>query len=247
MNETVASSRRPVLLVGGTGRTGSRVLGQLLERGVPVCAIVRSSDRLPPGVAGNPLLSIVEADLLSLSSDYLRGLVSGCEAVISCLGHTLSVTGLYGSPRRLVTQAVMSLCGAAEATDRESPLKLILMSSVSVNRPSGTDARRSAVEMGFLWVVRRVLPPARDNQRAADFLAREIGADHPSIEWVVIRPDTLLEGYVSDYELSEGLVRSIFRPGETNMSNVAHFMCQLATDAPAWQRWKATMPVIMNA
>ena len=42
---------RTVLLVGGTGRTGGRVLQQLLGRGVSVRAIVRSAERLPAGVA----------------------------------------------------------------------------------------------------------------------------------------------------------------------------------------------------
>ncbi len=31
------------------------------------------------------------------------------------------------------------------------------------------------------------------------------------------------------------------------MANVAHFMCELATDEAAWQRWKGCMPVIVNA
>jgi uncharacterized protein YbjT (DUF2867 family) len=56
-----------VLLVGGTGRTGRRVLEQLLSRDVNVRAIVRSAERLPSGVAKNPRLTVVEADLLSLS------------------------------------------------------------------------------------------------------------------------------------------------------------------------------------
>ena len=49
------SRRADVLVLGGTGRTGGRVLPQLLERGVEVRAIVRSAERLPAGVAGNPL------------------------------------------------------------------------------------------------------------------------------------------------------------------------------------------------
>lgn len=36
-----------VLLVGGTGRTGGRVLTQLLGRGVSVRVIVRSAKRSP--------------------------------------------------------------------------------------------------------------------------------------------------------------------------------------------------------
>ena len=77
-----------VLLLGGTGRTGGRVLQQLLGRGVRVRAVVRSAERLPAGVADDPRLTVVEADLLSLSDEELAEQVDGCDAVISCLGHT---------------------------------------------------------------------------------------------------------------------------------------------------------------
>ena len=44
-------TQQTVLLIGGTGRTGGRVLQQLLGRGVRVRAVVRSTERLPAGVA----------------------------------------------------------------------------------------------------------------------------------------------------------------------------------------------------
>jgi len=47
-----------VLLLGGTGRTGGRVLTQLLARGVSVRAVVRSAERLPAGAAGDPKLAV---------------------------------------------------------------------------------------------------------------------------------------------------------------------------------------------
>jgi uncharacterized protein YbjT (DUF2867 family) len=87
-----------VLILGATGRTGGRVLTQLLERGVPVRAIVRSADRLPAGSAGNPLLEVVEADLLALPPEVLAEHLAGCDTVISCLGHTISVRGVLGRP-----------------------------------------------------------------------------------------------------------------------------------------------------
>lgn len=236
-----------VLLVGGTGRTGGRVLTQLLERGVAVRAIVRSAARLPEGVAGDPLLTVVEADLLSLRSEELRRQLEGCDTVISCLGHNLTVKGILGPPFDVVVRAVSNLARAVEAMQPTKPVRFILMSSVSVNRPARADTRRGARQRFFLWVLRGLLPPARDHQRAADFFTGRIGADDPTIEWVVVRPDTLLEGEVTEYRLSNELVGSIFRPDETNMANVAHFMCELAADDDMWRRWKGGMPVIVNA
>ena len=76
---------------------------------------------------------------------------------------------------------------------------------------------------------------------------RRIGTDNPFVQWVVVRPDTLLEGDVSEYVLHEGLVSSLAKPDATNMANVAHFMCELVTNPKTWDEWKGTLPVIVNA
>jgi len=238
---------KTVLLVGGTGRTGGRVLQQLLDRGVRVRAIVRSSARLPAGTVENPRLTVVETDLLSLSDADLREHVRGCDAVISCLGHVLDLKGVFGPPRDLVTQATTRLCHAIEATRSPEPIKFILMSSVSVNRPGRLDTRRGTVERAVVGFLRGVVPPAKDNQRAADFLCSEIGPSNLFVQWAVVRPDTLLEGDVSAYALHEGLISSLAKPDSTNMANVAHFMCELATDPKAWDNWDGKLPVIVNA
>lgn len=240
-------TQQTVLLVGGTGRTGRRVLQQLLGRGICVRAIVRAGGKLPAEVVGNPKLELIEASLLSLPDDELRRHLGGCDAVISCLGHVLSLRGIFGPPRDLVTRATTRLCRAIEASKPAAPVKFILMSSVSVHRPRGLDPRRGALERAFLWMLCGVLPPAQDNQRAADFLVEGLGPNHPFVQWAVIRPDSLLEGDVSEYRLHEGLVSSVFAPGSTNMANVAHLMCELVTNPTTWADWKGKLPVIVNA
>lgn len=240
-------TQQTVLLVGGTGRTGGRVLRQLLSRGISVRAIVRSGRKLPPDIADNPYLMVIEASLLSLRDAELQQHLRGCNAVISCLGHVLSLKGLFGSPRDLVTRATSRLCRGVEALQPPSPVKFILMSSVSVNRPARLDARRGAFERAFLWVLRGLLPPAKDNQRAADFLLARVGPNNAFVQWVVVRPDSLLPGEVSEYTSHEGLVNSLFAPGSTNMANVAHFMCELVTNPETWAAWKGKLPVVVNA
>lgn len=235
-----------VLLVGGTGRTGQRVLQQLLERDVRVRAIVRSPGKLAPAAAGNPNLTLIEADLLSLSAEELQRHLRGCDAVISCLGHVLNLKGVFGPPRDLVTRATSRLCRGIEVLGPVAPIKFVLMSSVSVNRVGGLDARRGSLERAFLQMLCALLPPAGDNQAAADFLQKEIGAGNPYVEWAAVRPDTLLAGEVSEYTLHESLVNSLFAPGSTNMANVAHFMCDLVTNPNTWSDWKGKLPVIVN-
>jgi nucleoside-diphosphate-sugar epimerase len=241
------STQQTVLLVGATGRTGGRALTQLLDAGTKVRVIVRSAERLPAGVAGNPNLTVLEADLLSLSDDDFQRQVSGCDAVISCLGHVITLKGVFGPPRDLVTRATMRLCRAIQAVRPAAPIRFILMSSVSVFRPGAADARRGIFEKAFLRVLCGLLPPANDNQRAADVLCRDVGTADAFVQWVAVRPDTLLDGEVTEYALHEGLVNGLFKPASTNMANVAHFMCALATDSRMWEEWRGKLPVIINA
>jgi len=247
MSVSATDAKRPVLLLGGTGRTGGRVLKQLLERGVEVRAVVRSADRLPAGVLDDPRLTVVVADLLSLSDEQIVEQVDGCDAVISCLGHnTSSVQEILGPPRDLVTRSVERVYGAIQELQPAQPMKLILMSSVSVNRPEGLDTRRGRLERAVLWTMRGLVPPSKDNQRAADFLHDVVATADPCAQWVVVRPDSLKDGDVTEYGLHEGLVDSLFRPGQTNMANVAHFMCELATKPEVWAAWHGRLPVIVN-
>jgi uncharacterized protein YbjT (DUF2867 family) len=236
-----------VLLLGGTGRTGGRVLQQLLGRGVSVRAVVRSAERLPAGVADDPRLTVVEADLPALSDAEIAKLVDGCDVVISCLGHAPNAQGVFGAPRDLVTRSVERMCRAIRERRPTRPVKLILMSSVSVYRPGGLDTRRGRFERAVVWTLRGLVPPARDNQRAADFLHEVIEPADPYVQWVAVRPDALKDGDVTEYALHEGLVDSLFRPGETNMANVAHFICDLAADPQVWAEWRGKLPVIVNA
>jgi uncharacterized protein YbjT (DUF2867 family) len=241
------TSQHTVLLYGGTGRTGGRVLTQLLDRGVAVRAIVRDAARLPDGVADHPIFTVVEADLLGLSPDELRGHLDGCDTVISCLGHTISVRGILGPPHNLVTRAVRRTCEAIEGLQPTYPVRLVLMSSVSVNRPMRGDSRRRGGERAYLAVIRALTPPAKDNQAAADYLAGEVGSDSRAVEWVVVRPDTLEPGDVSEYRASPETTTSLFRPDHTRMANVAHFMGELTTDPDTWTRWRYAMPVLADA
>jgi hypothetical protein len=240
-------AQQTVLLVGGTGRTGRLVLAQLLARGVAVRAIVRSTASVAPALAADPGLELIEASLLDYSDEALQGRLRGCDAVVSCLGHTLTLRGVLGPPYDLVTRATARLCQAVEALRPARPVRFVLMSSVSVHRPGGLDLRRGAGERAFLWLLRALLPPARDNQRAADFLQADLGPANPFVQWTVVRPDKLLPGEGSPYEVHEGLVNGLFAPGETRMANVADFMGELVTSPAAWAAWQGKCPVIVNA
>jgi hypothetical protein len=99
-----------------------------------------------------------------------------------------------------------------------------------------------------IWLLRALLPPHLDNERAADYLRTKIGQNNENIEWVTVRPDNLIdEGEVTEYEVHASPTRSaIFDAGVTSRINVAHFMAVLITDDVIWGKWKGQMPVIYN-
>lgn len=69
-------------MVGVTAATGHLPVEQLLERGEPVWTIVRSPETPPTSVRQHANLTIIRAPILDC-----------CDAVASCLGHTLNLKG----------------------------------------------------------------------------------------------------------------------------------------------------------
>jgi len=236
-----------ILVVGATGATGRWLVGELLERGERVKAIVRSPGKLPKRLRNHEALSIVHADLTDLADDELRRHVAGCTAIASCLGHNLTFKGMYGHPRRLVTDTIRRLCEAVRANRPERPVRVVLMNTAG-NRNRDLDEHISFAERCVVALIRILLPPHRDNEEAADYLRCSVGRGTGDIEWVAVRPDTLVdEGSVTGYEIHSSPTRSaIFNAGRTSRINVAHFMADLTTGDEAWEQWKGQMPVIYN-
>jgi hypothetical protein len=236
-----------ILIVGASGATGRQLVLQLLERRVEIRVIVRSADIFSKYVRDNPNLSVIEASVLDLSDDELAAQVKECDAVASCLGHNLTFKGLYGKPRRLVTDAARRLCNAIKSNNPEVPIKYVLMNTTG-NRNRDLAEKISSAENVVIKLLRLLLPPQVDNEEAADYLRTQIGQDDKHIEWVVVRPDGLIdEDAVSEYDLHVSPIRSaIFDAGKTSRINVANFMTRLITEEDTWHQWKGQMPVIYN-
>ncbi len=235
------------LVVGASGATGRLLVEHLLERGHFVTVIVRSPDRLPEALRKHDNLSVIQGSPLEMSDSELAQHVDGCNAVASCLGHNPTFKGMYGQPRRLVTDATRRLCTAIKANGSEGSTKFVLMNTTG-NRNRDLDEPISRAQKLVVGLLRRVLPPHADNEQAADYLRTEIGQGDALIEWAAVRPDGLInEREVSEYEVHPSPTRSaIFDAGKTSRVNVGHFMADLITDDDTWQKWKGQMPVIYN-
>lgn len=235
------------LVVGATGATGRLLVQQLLDRGHHVKVIVRSRNKLAEVLKDNDQLSVIHANILDLSDAEIAQHVNGCSAVASCLGHELTLKGIYGQPRRLVTDAIRRLCDSIKANKPEKPIKVVLMNTAG-NSDRNLHEPVSLAERFVIGLLRLILPPHVDNEHAADYLRTEIGQRSGVIEWVAVRPDTLTNANtVTEYEVHASPTRSaLFNPGKTSRMNVAHFMVELITDQQTWNRWKGQMPVVYN-
>jgi len=236
-----------VLVAGASGATGRLLVRQLLDRGHEVRAIVRTQDALSEAAKRHPELLVIRGSILELGDAELARHVEGCHAVASCLGHNLTMRGIFGPPRRLVTESVRRLCDAIRSHRPPAPIRFVLMNTAG-NRNRDLDEPVSFSQKCVLATLRLLLPPHLDNELAADHLRLAIGRNDPAIEWTAVRPDNLVdEGEVSAYEVHASPTRSaLFDPGRTSRINVAHFMAELMTDGDTWQRWKGRMPVIYN-
>lgn len=235
------------LVVGATGATGQMLTQQLLAQGHEVLTIVRTPNRLPLTIKNHGQLTLIHAGILDLSNEEIGGYVKRCDAVACCLGHNLDFKGIFGEPKKLVTEAVRKLCTAIGMTQPETPTRLVLMNTVG-NQNRDLDEVISLREKIIIGLIRMFLPPHADNEQAAEYLRSEIQQDHRFIEWAVVRPDKLVDvDQVTDYEIHPSPTQSaIFDTGETSRINVGHFMSELMTNDQCWATWKGKMPVIYN-
>ena len=239
----MANLAKTVLVLGATGNTGLPLVKQLLTRGYNVWVIVRSLDRFSQELLKNPKLRVINENLLDLSHVQLLEIVKDCGSIVSCLGHTMSLRGIFGEPRALVLEAVKRVCIAIKDTDIKVKKKFLLMNTVG-NRNPGENVTRS--EKFTLYFLRRLIPPHYDNEAAAAYLRDEISSENDFVEWVVIRPDSLINDEISTYEVVSTPPRTIFNGLKTTRSNVAHFMCECIEKPSTWNRWKGKMPVIFD-
>ena len=235
------------LILGATGATGRLLAQQLLDRGQQLKVVVRSAERLPEAVRNHANCSVVEASFLDLNDEEIRELVSDCDGVASCLGHNISFKGIYGKPRRLVTDAVRRSCEAIIANKPENQIRFALLNTTG-NRNRDLNEPIPFGNRIVISLLRLLLPPHPDNEQAAEYLRVKIGQNNPNISWVAARPDGLIdEDEVSEYTLHESPTRNpIFDAGKTSRINLAHFMAGLLTNNDLWAEWAGRMPVIYN-
>lgn len=235
------------LVVGASGATGKQLVEQLLNMGQKVKVIVRPTGKTTDTWQNNDKISIIRANISEISVDEMMDYLIDCQSVASCLGHNITLKGIFGKPRKLVTNAVKLLCMAIQKKSPDKPIKFVLMNTTG-NRNSDLNESISIGEKLVMGLIRLLVPPQSDNEKAADFLRVNIGQKNKLIDWIAVRPDTLInEDNVTEYRLYASPIRSaLSNPGKTSRINVGNFMSTLIVENDVWNKWKGQMPVIYN-
>lgn len=235
------------LVVGASGATGKHLVEQLVNMGQSVKVIVRLSSKIPDAWIRHDKVVIIRRNISEINVQEMAAYIKNCQGVVSCLGHNMTLAGIFGKPRKLVTDAVKLICAAIKENTPDTPVRFVLMNT-SGNRNEDVDEQVSMGQRLVVALIRALVPPHADNENAADFLRTSIGQNHPLIEWVAVRPDSLIDqDKVTEYEVFASPTRSaIFDPGKTSRINVGHFMAKLILDDDLWHQWNGQMPVVYN-
>ncbi|MCA1011571.1 NAD(P)-binding oxidoreductase [Halobacillus halophilus] len=234
------------LVLGASGATGRQVVRQLIKRQIHTRIHIRETAVLSEDIHNHSLVEIVKGSISELTDTDMSALLQDCTAIISCLGHNITFKGMYGRPRYLVFDAIKRI---TELVNKEpaKKRKLILMSTTAYTNPLAGEKNSIAERMIFSFLM-LILPPHRDNVKAANHLVMTTGHEHKNIDWIAVRPDSLInETEETTYEIYESKVRSpLFNAGKTSRINVSHFMAELVTDDAKWNQWQYKTPVIYN-
>jgi nucleoside-diphosphate-sugar epimerase len=181
-----------ITVFGGTGGIGRHVISQLLERGHPVTAYVRSPDKLR---SADPMLTVAVGQLPDPLA--IADAVRGGGAVISALGPSLW-PGATGSPvadgtRHIITamqhEGVRRYVGLAtpsipDPRDRPTLKDRVVRDLAGLAFPN---ARRELIGMteavtgsGLDWTVARITRPTNRPSRGT-LRAGFLGRDHVGV------------------------------------------------------------------
>ena len=182
-------------------------------------------------------LQITEAPIMQMKDEELKRMTQDCDAVVSCLGHQGTSSGIWGKEDRgLVTSTVRRLTSVMP-----SSAKFIVMGSELVSAPG--DDQRGFLERLLLSLLRLLIPPHVDNEQASDYMF-SLPRDGTSLEWCIVRPTSLREGPPRKYAVYSKPPGSLFGGYSVSRATVATFMVDLLTDAAKWDSHKYQAPVV---
>jgi putative NADH-flavin reductase len=163
-----------IVLYGATGKAGSRILTELLERGHEVVAVVRNPDKLAP----NDGLTVQQGDLSSVEA--IAEAIGGAQAVISAYGPPADKTEqILGVTKREIA-AVQQV--SQQASSPEHAPRLIVVGGAGSLEVAPGVTLESAKDFPAAWK-----PIAQAHEKALELLRAS------SIDWTYLSPSAYFE------------------------------------------------------
>jgi putative NADH-flavin reductase len=160
-------------IFGASGKTGRHLVGQALEAGHTVTAVVRDPARLP---IRHDRLLVAVADVLDPAA--IEPAVADADAVISALGPRS-----YRGPSSIISAGTASILQAMRATGTS---RVVVISAA----PVATDDHGTTLPYRLLVGVLRALL----RRAYADMAVMEEETRRSGTDWTILRPPRLTDG-----------------------------------------------------
>jgi putative NADH-flavin reductase len=153
-----------VAVIGGTGKSGTYLVRQLLSGNIPFRILLRDPNKFS---IHSPLIEVVKGD--ARDGDAVRSLISGCEAVISTLGQPKGERSIFSDSTRNIIQAM----------DEFGVKRYILTTGLNVD--TEFDHKGPKSKMATEWMKTNYPETTFDKQEEYKLLVQS------SVEWTLVR------------------------------------------------------------
>lgn len=179
MRETTGALPREILVLGASGGCGQWVVKLARQRGHDTTALIRPTS----SCAGPEGVTLKRDNLLGIG--VLERILTGHDAVISCLGMTFSKSGNpflpLRSPPDLMSSAASRLCRAMPASG--------IQRVVSISSGGVADSfAQTHWLIRFLFSRSKIFIAHKDLEMKEEFYANS------DLDWLALRPTTLKDG-----------------------------------------------------
>lgn len=196
-----------LFIVGGTGKTGRKLIEQGLERGHVITALVRNPGKVK---ISNPNLKIIQGNVLARES--FESSLKGQDAVLSALGHKRFII-----PTNILSKGTHNLL---LAMNTHRVRRLICITSLGVN-----DSR---FKLGLYYTLFTI--PVILYFYFLDKSRQEKLIMNSDLDWTIVRPGQLTNGKKRTNYRHGLSVGSYILTKMISRASVAHFMLNQLDD-----------------
>ena len=156
-----------IAVIGGGGRTGQDVVGQLLEKGFQLKMLLRNPQDFH---IESSSIEIIKGDVLDPAA--VSSLIEGCDAVISTVGQR--------KDEPLVSsQATLNILSAIRMSEQSRQIRYILVAGLNVDTPF--DKKGKETQMATEWMKTNFPAIHDDRQKTYRILSES------DLNWILVR------------------------------------------------------------